>query len=128
MLEAGRSLGETLTGGEVIALVGHLGAGKTHFSKGLINGIGGDSDGVTSPTFSLVNEYAASTLSVYHFDFYRMETEDEVLKIGWEEYLDDEEAVVVVEWADKFESLLPEETQWLNIEIAEDGTRNITSR
>lgn len=125
MLDAGRSVGATLSGGDVIALVGHLGAGKTHFSKGLVNGLGGDPERVTSPTFSLVNEYRTSRLTVYHFDFYRIETVGELLRIGWEEYLDDENAVVLVEWADKFENALPEGTQWFHIQIAEDGMRYI---
>ncbi len=125
MNEAASCLGSTLAGGDVIALVGHLGAGKTHFTKGLVSGLGGNPEGVTSPTFSLVNEYRGSQFSIYHFDFYRMETAEEVLRIGWEEYLDDKGAVVIVEWADKFEELLPEETEWLRIEIAKDGTRNI---
>jgi len=125
MNEAASCLGSTLAGGDVIALVGHLGAGKTHFTKGLVSGLGGNPEGVTSPTFSLVNEYRGSQFSIYHFDFYRMETTEEVLRIGWEEYLDDKGAVVIVEWADKFEELLPEETEWLRIEIAKDGTRNI---
>ncbi len=127
MNEAARSLGKTLAGGSVIALVGHLGAGKTHFTKGLVSGLGGNSEEVTSPTFSLVNEYRGSKLSIYHFDFYRMETAEEVLGIGWEEYLDDGGAVVIVEWADKFEGLLPDDTEWLRIATAKDGTRNIFS-
>ncbi len=125
MHEAGRSIGATLSGGEVLALVGHLGAGKTHFSKGLVSGVGSDVDEVTSPTFSLVNEYRTGKLPVYHFDFYRMDTAEEVIQIGWEEYLDDSSAVVIVEWADKFEELLPDDTQWFQIEIAEGSTRNI---
>ena len=125
MLAAGRSVGKQLCGGEVIALVGHLGAGKTHFSKGLVDGIGGDIDCVTSPTFSLVNEYRSGRIPLYHFDFYRMENAEEVLAIGWEEYLDDKEAIIVVEWADKFKELMPEDTLWYRFEIRGDGTRNL---
>lgn len=126
MHEAGQAIGAELNGGDVIALVGHLGAGKTHFSKGIISGVGGNANEVTSPTFSLVNEYQGGRLPIYHFDFYRMESLDEVIGIGWEEYLDDGAAAILVEWADKFESLLPEETKWYHIEIAEDGTRSIS--
>ena len=128
MLQAGNSVGKGLKGGAVIALVGHLGAGKTHFTKGFVEGLGGDSHGVTSPTFSLVNEYQTPSLSVYHFDFYRMESADEVIAIGWEEYLDDENAVIIVEWADKFAELLPDETDWYKIEISDNGARNISKK
>ncbi len=128
MYEAGRSIGGALNGGETIALVGHLGAGKTHFSKGLVSGIGGNPDEVTSPTFSLVNEYRAGQLLVYHFDFYRMETAEEVIRIGWEEYLDDGNGIVIVEWADKFAGLLPDDTRWFQIEIAEGETRDIITK
>jgi len=125
MRQAACSLGKTLIGGEVIALVGLLGAGKTHFTKGLLEGLGGAEAMVTSPTFSLVNEYSSSRLPVYHFDFYRMASPDEVIAIGWEEYLDDGSAVMVVEWADKFAELIPDQACWLYFEIAENGSRNI---
>ncbi len=106
-----------LRGGEVLALCGQLGAGKTHFTQGLANGLGIDASAVTSPTFTLVQEYGGGRLPLFHFDFYRMESPQEVLAIGWEEYLDEPQGVVVVEWADKFPDLLPESpaTQWWTI-------------
>lgn len=116
MVALGVSLASQLEDGSVIALCGGLGAGKTHLTKGLAAGFGCEGE-VTSPTFTLAHEYTGGRLPMFHFDFYRMESEDEVLRIGWDEYLD-AEGVVVVEWPDKFSHLLPESTQWLHVEIS----------
>lgn len=124
MISLGRNLSREFSGGEVVALVGDLGAGKTHFSKGIAEGLDCD-DLVTSPTFSLVNEYLTGRVPMFHFDFYRIETIEEVEQIGWEEYLS-QNGVVVVEWADKFPDCLPDETLWCLFSIQEDGTREIT--
>lgn len=115
----GYRLAKSMEAGSVIALKGGLGAGKTHFTKGLVSGLGSEAE-VTSPTFSLAHEYQGGKLCVFHFDFYRMESEDEVIAIGWDEYLDaaDEGGVIVVEWPDKFPELLPKHAVWLNIEHA----------
>ena len=120
-IEAGKSLAAVLGAGEVIALSGGLGAGKTHFTKGLVAGLGGTEE-VTSPTFTLVHEYHSGRLPVFHFDFYRMESEGEVTGIGWDEYLD-AGGVCVVEWADRFPALLPAGTQWWALEAEGDGRR-----
>ena len=115
----GEKLAEQLDAGDVLALCGGLGAGKTHFTKGLAKGLGCDAE-VTSPTFSLAHEYRGGRFDLFHFDFYRMEDEQEVLRIGWDEYLD-EEGVIVVEWPTKFPHLLPEHTQWLEITPDAEG-------
>jgi len=107
-----------LTGGEVLALCGSLGAGKTHFTQGLARGLGINPNSVTSPTFTLVHEYVGGRLPLYHFDFYRLDAEEELLGVGWEEYLD-EPGIVVAEWADKFPHLLPASTQWWRIHADE---------
>lgn len=120
-------LADGLHGGEVLALCGPLGAGKTHFTQGLARGLGIDPSAVTSPTFTLVNEYFGGRLPLYHFDFYRLESESEVQAIGWEEYLD-EPGVMVVEWADKFPDLLQAgATQWWSIlsDESEPGVRTL---
>jgi tRNA threonylcarbamoyladenosine biosynthesis protein TsaE len=122
---AGESLAAGLRPGDVIALTGGLGAGKTHFTMGLIRGLGSD-DAVTSPTFTLVHEYHSGRLPVFHFDFYRMQNAGEVTDIGWDEYLD-AGGVCVVEWADRFPALLPPGTQWWALEVEGTGrtlTRN----
>lgn len=119
----GRSLASSLRAGDVIALVGNLGAGKTHATKGIVAGLGASSD-VSSPTFTLVHEYRGGRLPVFHFDFYRLDAPDEVLNIGWDDYLDSG-GVTVVEWADKFPALLPDSTRWFRFEILPDGTRSV---
>ncbi len=119
----GRALAATLRRGDVLALCGDLGAGKTHFVKGLAAGLGASAP-VTSPTFTLIHEYLGGRLPLYHFDFYRLDDEDEALKIGFDEYLDGD-GVCVIEWADKFPALLPAPTRWLRFTHHPDGTRSI---
>jgi tRNA threonylcarbamoyladenosine biosynthesis protein TsaE len=119
----GRQLAAQLKAGDVIALVGDLGAGKTHVSKGIISGLGCREE-VTSPTFSLLQEYRDAEPAVYHLDFYRMDTAQEVLALGWDELLD-EPAVIIVEWADRFRELMPCYTQWWHISPTPCGGRSI---
>jgi tRNA threonylcarbamoyladenosine biosynthesis protein TsaE len=110
--------------GTVIALVGGLGAGKTHWTKGFVAAMG-DPAAVTSPTFSLVHEYRGGRLPVFHFDFYRLDAASELLALGWDEYLD-EGGVVIIEWADKFPELLPPDTRWLKFSVEDNGNRTVT--
>jgi tRNA threonylcarbamoyladenosine biosynthesis protein TsaE len=119
----GRTQATALLRGDVLALCGDLGAGKTHFVKGLAIALGSDA-AVTSPTFTLIHEYLGGRLPLYHFDFYRLEDEDEALKIGLDEYLDGD-GVCVVEWADKFPDLLPAHTRWYRFTHRDDGARAI---
>ena len=119
----GAEIAADLKPGDALGLVGQLGAGKTHFSQGIVSALG-SVESVTSPTFTLVNEYHDGRLPVFHFDFYRMEDADEVLKIGWDEFLD-EPGIILVEWADKFPELMPEDTRWFRFKIEDDGTRTI---
>lgn len=123
MIEAGRLLGKTLEGGSVVALCGELGSGKTHFSKGVVSGLGAN-DLVNSPTFSLVNEYRSGRLPVFHFDFYRLDSAEELVRIGWDDYLD-EEGVLLVEWADKFPELLPDNALHFRIELGKGENRTL---
>lgn len=115
MVALGETVGRSLQSGDFLALRGGLGAGKTHFTKGVLAGLG-CKEMVTSPTFTLAHEYIGGRLSVFHFDFYRMETEDELLRIGWDEYLD-ENGIVVVEWANKFPDFIPHHAIWLEFEV-----------
>ena len=121
----GRVLAATLRPGTVVALVGGLGAGKTHVTKGLAAGLGYPGE-VTSPTFTLVHEYTAPAmrLPVYHFDFYRLRSQDEVLGLGWDDYID-AGGVCVVEWADLFPNLLPPGTLWWRLTTLDDGSRRV---
>ena len=120
----GMQLAPTLVAGDVIALVGNLGAGKTQITRGIVAGMESKAD-VTSPTFTLVHEYLDGRLPIFHFDFYRMESAAEVIGIGWDDILE-EPGVVVVEWADMFPDLMPPHTRWFHIEAQPDGTRLVT--
>ena len=101
----GRAIGKQLQGGEVIALTGNLGTGKTHFIKGLALGLDvADVDVVTSPTFTLINEYEGRLL-LYHADAYRLEKADQLAALGFDEICSGL-GVVVVEWADRVRPLM----------------------
>ena len=94
----GERLAQTLTGGEVVAYFGELGAGKTAFTRGLARGLG-ISMRVTSPTYTIVNEYSGGRLPLFHFDMYRLGSSEELFDIGWEDYLA-RDGVVAVEWSE----------------------------
>ena len=123
MENLGREVASGLVSGAVLGLVGGLGAGKTHFSKGLAAGMGFEGS-VTSPTFSLVHEYRGGKFPVFHFDFYRLDSAEALLGIGWDEFLD-EGGVVIAEWADLYPELMPENTRWLHFEVNPDGSRGV---
>ena len=94
----GAALGKIVTPGTVIAYEGDLGAGKTAFTRGLARGLG-CSDTVTSPTYTIVNEYLSGRLPLFHFDMYRLRSSDDLWDIGWEDYLD-RGGVCAVEWSE----------------------------
>ena len=120
----GKQIAPTLAAGDVIALCGNLGAGKTQITRGIVAGVESKA-AVTSPTFTLVHEYLDGRLPVFHFDFYRMESAAEVIGIGWDEFLT-EPGVIIVEWADMFPDLMPTSTRWFHIEALPDGSRRVT--
>jgi len=123
-IEVGIRLAEGLRSGDVLALCGDLGAGKTHFTKGVVWGLGGDPEEVCSPTFTLVHEYRGGRLPVFHFDLYRLESARELSGVGWEDYLD-EDGVMVVEWAEKFEERLPAGTRFVRFIIGDGDERTL---
>ena len=94
----GAALGKILTPGTVIAYEGDLGAGKTAFTRGLARGLG-CTDIVTSPTYTIVNEYLSGRLPLFHFDMYRLRSSDDLFDIGWEDYLE-RGGVCAVEWSE----------------------------
>jgi tRNA threonylcarbamoyladenosine biosynthesis protein TsaE len=117
----GRRLGELLFPGAVVALIGPLGAGKTHFVRAVAGGLGiADSRAVTSPTFVLVQEYSAR-LPIFHFDAYRLRTAAEFADLGVHEYFDDN-GVCLIEWADRVEECLP--TEHLRITLRATGEQS----
>lgn len=122
-LQAGYRFGEQLEPGDVVCLRGDLGAGKTHFIKGVASRFGFDPDRVSSPTYTLINEYNAE-LSLYHFDCYRLKSEREALEIGAEEYFYGD-GLSMVEWPEKIEGLIPSEAIWIDISHLPDGKRKI---
>lgn len=111
--EFGIKLGQILEGGDIVCLNGDLGAGKTTLTKSIGLGLG-VSDYITSPTFTLINEYRGR-LPVYHFDVYRLENVDELYDLGFDEYFYGK-GISIIEWAEKIEKLLPKERIVLNIE------------
>ncbi len=119
----GQRLAADARPGEVWALVGDLGAGKTHFVQGIVGGLNTPGE-VVSPTYTLVHEYTGGRLPVYHFDFYRLRTAAEALDLGWDEYVG-AGGLTVVEWADRFPELLPPGSRWFRFEILDGDERRI---
>lgn len=111
--EFAKEFAEYLKPGDVVCLKGDLGAGKTHFVKGMAVAFGIDESEVQSPTFTLINEYKGS-LPLYHFDCYRMESVREALEIGAEEYFYGD-GVSVIEWPDQIKEIIPPEATWITI-------------
>lgn len=109
--------------GNTYGLIGTLGTGKTHWSKGFVSSIDPDAT-VTSPTFSILNEYRGGKIPLFHFDFYRMNSPEELIALGWDEYLD-ESGIMICEWADMFPDLMPENTIWLETTHLADGGRKL---
>ena len=118
----GRRLGAALFPGAVVALIGPLGAGKTNLARAIAMGLGiANADVVTSPTFVLIQEYAAR-LPIYHFDAYRLTREADFAELGVHEYFQGD-GVCLVEWADKVRGVLPDEYLEIGIEITGAETR-----
>lgn len=122
-IEAGFEFAKQLEPGDVVCLEGDLGAGKTHFVKGVASYFGIDPESVSSPTYTLIHEYSGDLL-VYHFDCYRLKSEQEALEIGAEEYFYGE-GVCLVEWPGIIDSLIPEEAIRINISHVSDSKRSI---
>lgn len=112
----GRELGKIISPGTVICITGDLGAGKTHFAKGVALGLD-IADHVTSPTFTLINEYEGR-IPLYHVDAYRLTSADEAYELGLEEYLYGE-GVTLIEWPDRVKPLIPEEYLAVRIDLTE---------
>ncbi|MBU3143096.1 tRNA (adenosine(37)-N6)-threonylcarbamoyltransferase complex ATPase subunit type 1 TsaE [Clostridium sp. CF012] len=109
----GELIGSLVNPGDIICLIGDLGTGKTHLTKGIAKGLGIE-DHVTSPTFTIVNEYSGR-LKLFHFDVYRVNDPDEIEAIGFDEYIFSD-AVSIIEWANYIEELIPPNNLTINIE------------
>ena len=106
--------------GDRIVLNGNLGAGKTFFIKSALLFLGITE--VNSPSFAIVNEYQKN-VHIYHIDFYRLKTSAELFDIGWQDYLNDEESIIFIEWGNRFQSVLPSERIEININLLEGTER-----
>lgn len=111
----------TARAGDVFALSGDLGAGKTQFVKGLVAGLGSSAP-VTSPTFTILHEYEGGRLPAYHFDFYRLENQEAAKRLGLDDYFFGG-GVAIVEWADRFPELIPHRAQWISFEMKSETSR-----
>lgn len=119
--QLGKKLAKTLSGAEIIAMFGDLGAGKTAFTRGLCRGLNVTSN-VCSPTFTIVNEYAGD-FRVYHFDMYRVNTLDDLYSTGYFDYLDS--GILVIEWSENIEDVLPENAIRLTIQYGESENERV---
>ena len=119
----GQALGKVLKAGAVLAYEGDLGAGKTAFTRGLARGLG-SKDPVTSPTYTIVNEYLSGRLPLFHFDMYRLISSEDLWDIGWEDYLD-RGGVCAVEWSENVADAI-ENPIWVHIEKTGEESRRIT--
>ena len=121
--KVGQALGKHLKPGAVLAYEGDLGAGKTAFTRGLARGLGAE-DTVTSPTYTIVNEYLSGRLPLFHFDMYRLGSSDELWDIGWEDYLE-RGGVCAVEWSENVADAM-EDAIRVTIEKTGEDSRKIT--
>lgn len=110
----GFQLGNLVNAGDIICLTGDLGTGKTHITKGIAKGLN-INDIITSPTFTIVNEYDSGRLKLNHFDVYRVSDPDEIYAIGFDDYIFSD-AVSIIEWANYIEEILPQNFLHINIE------------
>lgn len=118
----GEALAKSLQPGTILAYRGDLGAGKTAFTRGLARGLG-CKETVTSPTYTIVNEYLGGRLPLFHFDMYRLASSDDLWDIGWEDYLD-REGVCAVEWSENVQDAM-EDAVTVTIEKLGENTRRI---
>ena len=123
-IRVGKNIGTRLLPGDVVALVGELGAGKTQFIKGLAAGVGmGNPTYISSPSFTLINEYPGK-IPFYHVDLFRLEREKEAEELGLEDYFQGG-GITAIEWADKIPSLLPKEMLFIHIAYTGKNTRSL---
>lgn len=116
------AISEKLSAGMVLAFKGGMGAGKTTFISALVQALGIDAE-VTSPTFSIVNEYIGNNITVYHFDMYRIEGFDALYSTGYFDYLDDTGSILLIEWSENIIDYLPENALFIEITVTGESSR-----
>ena len=119
----GEKLAKALPAGTILAYRGDLGAGKTAFTRGLARGLGAN-EPVTSPTYTIVNEYLSGRLPLFHFDMYRLRSADDLFDIGWEDYLD-RNGICAVEWSENVAEAM-EDAVFITIQKTGESSRRIT--
>ena len=122
----GRQFAGNVKPGDILALTGELGSGKTQFVKGLAAALGSTTP-ATSPTFTLIHEYSGGQLPVYHCDFFRVEDQQAAERLGLDEYFFGD-GVSVIEWADRFRELIPKSARWISFETKSETQRAITAK
>lgn len=120
----GRKLADKLSPGDVVALIGDLGTGKTILVKAIAKGLG-ITENIVSPTFGIVKEYKQGRLPLFHFDVYRLGDSEEFFDIGGEEYLYEKNGVCIIEWADIIEDILPDNTLYIYMEYGKSENERI---
>ena len=120
--QLGEKIGAALKGDEVLALYGGLGMGKTAFTRGIARAFGCE-DGVSSPTFAIVNEYEASK-TIYHYDMYRVTSWDDLYSTGFFDYIGN--GIIIIEWSENIENAIPDTAIRINIECLDDTVRKFT--
>lgn len=121
--QLGERLAKNINGGEVIQLISDLGGGKTTFTRGFVRGLQ-SKDVVSSPTFTISNQYMGNKFTVYHFDFYRLQ-DPGIVANELKEVTEEPDAVVIIEWADAVKDVLPEDTIKINFEPSGDTNRTL---
>ena len=124
-IQEGVTVGRKLESGMIVALYGGLGAGKTAFTRGIALGLGINAR-ISSPTFTIVNEYDG-TIPLFHFDMYRLESENELFDIGWDDYIE-RDGVCVVEWSEKAIGAIPPDAVKIKLENLGDDKRRLEIR
>jgi tRNA threonylcarbamoyladenosine biosynthesis protein TsaE len=121
----GKIIGENLTHGDIVALIGELGAGKTSLTQGIARGLGVPEEyQITSPSFTLINEYHGKA-TLYHFDLYRLKGPVDLEDVGYEEYISGN-GVKVIEWADKIINILPDDTLFISFTYIDENERELS--
>lgn len=124
--DAARQFVELMGDETVYTFTGEMGAGKTTFISALVQALGVDPEEANSPSFAIANEYRSGTTAelIYHFDLYRLDSMEEVMDIGFEDYLDSG-ALCLIEWPEKVEDILPDDTVKVQIKVLDDNSREL---
>ncbi len=123
-LQLARKVGQFFKPGDVVVLTGELGSGKTVFVRGLVSMLGMDENIVSSPSYTLVNEYISKDKQLYHFDLYRMHDLSELQEVGWDDYLQ-RQGLIVVEWGEKANGYLPKLYYSIEFTMLDEQQREI---